>query len=106
MTGLNWRVRCEHAHRTDISDIVGRFVGREVSGSNSKAVQQIERQKRRVALVQVISVNLESERPQNSDAADAEDDFLFEPVGVVAAIQVMGEGAVFFGILIEVRVEE
>jgi hypothetical protein len=59
-----------------------------------------------VTLVQVVGMDLKAEGSQDADAADAEDDFLFEPVCVVAAVQVIGQPPVFLGVLIQLRIQE
>ena len=54
----------------------------------------------------MIGMDIETERPQQPDAADAEDDLLFEPIDVVAAIKVMRQCAVVFAVLLKIGVEE
>ena len=59
-----------------------------------------------MSLVQVIGIDLEAERPQQADAADAEHDLLLQPVGVVAAVQPVGQATILGVVLVEVGVEQ
>ena len=59
-----------------------------------------------MTLVHVMGMNVEAERPQDADPADAENDLLFQPISVVAAIEIMGQGAVVGAVLLEIGVEK
>jgi hypothetical protein len=50
-------------------------------------------------------MNIEAERAQDPDAADAEDDLLLEPVNGIAAIEVMGQRAIVLAVLVKLSVE-
>src|SRR5215470_12607089 len=99
-------MRGEYATGTDLGHIVGRLAWREVLGSDLPAVQQLKGQERRVTFVQMIGMQIEAERSQNANAADAKNDLLFQPVRHVAAIEVMRQRAVLLAILIELGIKE
>jgi hypothetical protein len=59
-----------------------------------------------VALVEVVGVQVEVERAQQPDAAEAQHQFLAEAVGLVAAVETMRERAALGVILVEVGVQQ
>ena len=59
-----------------------------------------------MALVEVIGLDVEAERVQESHAADAEHDLLLETVGFVAAVEAIGDRAVGGIVVIEPCVEQ
>src|SRR6516225_35824 len=59
-----------------------------------------------MTLVQVIGVEIEAERAQDANAADAENNLLFEPVDLVAPIEEMRQRAILFVILVQLGVEK
>ena len=52
-----------------------------------------------MAFVNVPDGWLEADGREGADAADAEQDFLFNAVGLVTAVKAMGDFAVAFGVL-------
>ena len=68
---------------------------------------QFEHQQRRVALVHVEAPDVVvTQRAQHTHAADAENDFLAQPVAVVTAVQGVGEVAVGLRVFGQVAVEQ
>jgi hypothetical protein len=61
---------------------------------DSPPVQEVKRQLRRMALVEVVGVQIETEGAQQPDASEAEHDLLLQSIRFVATIEVMGELAV------------
>ena len=59
-----------------------------------------------VALVAVVDVLLDAEFLEHEGAADAEQDLLLQAVLVVAAVKVVGDGAVILGVHLVVRVQQ
>src|ERR1051326_7668041 len=59
-----------------------------------------------MALVEMLDGDLETERLQNTRASDSEDDFLFETIGLIAAIEMMGDLAIIGPVLIEIGIEQ
>jgi hypothetical protein len=68
--------------------------------------QERERQKGRVALVEVVGLDLEAQRVEHPVAAQAQDRLLLEPLGPAPAIQAAGDGAVAGVVGVEVGVEQ
>ena len=58
-----------------------------------------------MALVAVVDLLLDAHGPQGADAAQAEQQLLFEPVLPVAAVEVVRNLPVLFEVGLEVRVE-
>ena len=67
---------------------------------------QSESQKSGMALVEMVCMQIEPERPQQLCAAKAENDLLLEPILLVAAIQVVRKDAVLGDVLLQVGVEQ
>ncbi len=57
-------------------------------------VQELKGEQRRVAFVHVVLANFKPQCPEHAHPAHAEHHFLLEPVGLVAAVQVVGQGLV------------
>jgi len=99
------RVRGEHAKRLDRhGHLAGHF---QEPAPQHLLVAEFEQQQRRMPLVHVEAPDaLVAQRAQHAHAADAEDDFLAQPIAIVAAVQVVGEPPVGLGVLGEVAVEQ
>ena len=70
------------------------------------AAQQRERQKRRMALVQVVGFDLEAERAEHPLAADAEHRFLAQAQHLVTAVKPVRDAAVLGGVHLELCVKQ
>ena len=70
------------------------------------APQEGEREQRRMALIQVIGGDLETERTEEHFPADAEDDFLLKPQRCIPAVKAAGDGAVIRIVLGDIRIEQ
>jgi hypothetical protein len=104
--GLYRRVRREDAALAHLGDIVGRFALDPLLGRDAPVIEQLEGQQRGMAFVQVIGLNIESQRAQDAHAADPEDDLLLQPIGIVPAVEHVGQAAVLGAVLREVGVEQ
>src|SRR5689334_4517674 len=59
-----------------------------------------------MALVEMVDRDLETERLQNTRPSDSKDDFLFETIGLIAAVEMMGDLAIISPVLIEISIEQ
>ncbi len=59
-----------------------------------------------MALVEVVGVDVEAEGAQNPNAAEAEDDLLLHPVGIVASVEVVRQRPVRLAVLLQIGVEQ
>ena len=75
MAGLDRRMRGEHALHARLRQIE-REIAFRAGRRLRMAAQQGQRQQGGVALIEVIGLDLEAERPEQALAADPEDDFL------------------------------
>ena len=99
------RVRREHAAALDVGGDFMRHHRHAPAPHFFEAELQHERG--RVSFVHVKPADLvEVERAQNTHAADAEQQFLAQPVAQVAAVQVVGQSAVRIGVSRHVGVEK
>src|SRR3546814_10807376 len=60
----------------------------------AETAEQVERQQRGMPLVHVKGIDLEAEGAEQPDAADAEHDFLLQPIGKIAAVEMVGDAPV------------
>ena len=74
---------------------------RRARAAERLAAQQLEAREHRVALVEVIDVDLLAERVEQAHAADAEHDLLGEPVLDAAAVEPLGDPAVLVALGLE-----
>ena len=58
-----------------------------------------------MAFVEMVDRDLETERLQDTRPPDSEDDFLFETIGLITALELMGDLAVIGPVLTEIGVE-
>ena len=100
------RVRRENTALAHRHGIVGRFTRLRVFIRLPEVAQQVQRQQRGVPFVEMIGVDVEAERLQHARAADTEHDLLLEPVGVPAAIEVVGDLPVLRAVLLDVGIEQ
>ena len=98
---LDRRVRGENTFRPSLILGLGEFF----SGGNF-FTDEFKRQKRGVALVHVERGRFDAERAQQAHAADAEQHFLHDARGAVAAIDAQGQIAEVLFVLREIRVKE
>ncbi len=69
-------------------------------------LEQADGQQRGVALVHVADLRLNAQGMQHMNAAEAKDGLLAEPVVGVAAVEVVGQGAVVGVVALDVRVQQ
>ncbi len=85
-----WVVKTQRRRTSAIS--YGDYaVSQAIALAEVERLEQIEREKGGVALVDVVGLNVEAERLEQPNAANPEDYLLLHPVGVVVAIEVMGD---------------
>jgi len=93
--------------RERMIDISG--YNRDSIGEDMELVVRLRRagyEQGRVALVHVKSLDVEAQRIENAQPADAQNDLLLQPVGLVASIEAIRDAAVGRIVLVEVRVEQ
>ena len=101
MAGLDRRVRGEEAF------LLGERLGLgEILPGGHLLADEFQREERRVALVHVERGRFDAERPEQARAADAEEHFLHDAHGGVAAIDAGGEVAEMLGVFRQVGVEQ
>ncbi len=103
------RHRCMGGEDTLLDDPVRIPGGTLVPGAfqgMTGAVEQFQGQESGMPLVHVILLDGEAEGVEDAGAADAEDDLLFEPVGEVAAVEIIGDVAVGFDVAGDIGVEK
>ena len=59
-----------------------------------------------MSLIEMIDVGVKTERPQQPDAAEAEDKFLLESVILAVAIEMVGQFAILGVVLLKIRIEQ
>jgi hypothetical protein len=59
-----------------------------------------------MTFVEMVDRDPETERLQNTRPSDSEDDFLFETIGLIAAVEMMGDRAIIGPVLIEIGIEQ
>ena len=59
-----------------------------------------------MTFVEMVDRDLETECLQNTQPSDSEDDFLFETIGLIAAVEMMGDLAIIGPVLIEIGIEQ
>ena len=92
--GLDGRVRREVTLLSRARYVVTRLAGPDRVCIVGILVEELEREQRRVALVQVIRANIEVERLEHPHAADAEHDLLAQPICLVAAVEKVRDRAI------------
>ena len=82
-------------------------IGRRIQRTAAHlALQQRQRQQRRMAFVHVIDIHLQAQGIRHAHAAQSQHDLLLQAVVRVAAVQVIGQPAIPSRIAIEVRVQQ
>jgi hypothetical protein len=87
-------------------NIVGRFARPQILGRVSVAAQQLHPQQGRMPLVQMVLPDPKAQRLQQAHATDAEHDFLFEAIDLVAAVEEMGDHAILGSVLVQIGIEQ
>ena len=82
------------------------FGGRAQRSAAQLALQQRQRQQRRVALVHVVDVYAVAERVGHAHAAHAQHDLLLQAVVGVAAVQVIGQAAIPARVAFQIGVQQ
>jgi len=88
------RMGGEGAQLPHTRQVVGALAGPQAFAGIGKALQQGQGEEGRVTLVHVIAHELEAQGLQHGDTPHAQHHLLLHPVGLIAAVQVMGDVAV------------
>ena len=104
VAGRNRRVRGEHALPPHLLDV--RLGGAAQRAAAQLALEQRQRQQRRVAFVHVVDVYMQAQRMRHAHAAHAQHDLLLQPVVGVAAVQVIGQAAVPARVPVQIGVQQ
>jgi hypothetical protein len=105
VSGGHRRVRGENASGADGGDVLRRDA--RPAGGTGLLAQQLHDEQARVPFVHVKAIDLPvAERPQHPHAADAQHDFLAEPIPLVPAVEDVCEPAILGIVFRHVRVEE
>ncbi len=104
MAGRNRGVGGEDALIPHLLDVG--FRGRAQRSAAQLALQQAQRQQRRVALVHVVHIHSLPQRLGHAHPAHAQHNLLLQPVVAVAAIQVIGQAAIPARVFLQVRVQQ
>ena len=94
MARLDRRVGREHAEVPHPGDVPDRPLVPHALDVALEPEQQFEGEKTRMSLVHVIFLDMEFERLEHAHAAHAEHDLLLDPVGAVAAVEIIGDAPV------------
>src|SRR3546814_15907770 len=94
----------EDAHVPHPADIQAVLADRQLVAAET--AEQVERQQRGMPLVHVKGIDLEAEGAEQPDAADAEHDFLLQPIGKIAAVEMVGDAPVVGMVFRQVGVEQ
>ncbi len=101
VAGRNGGMRGEYGVGSGSLDRAG-----EVEPLFDQHADALQQQERRMSLVDVPDRRRDAERGEGAHAADAEDDFLLDARGAVAAIETVRDGAVGGAVLWQRRVEQ
>ena len=104
VAGRNRRVGGEDALPAHLLHVG--FSGRAQRSAAQLALQQRQRQQRRVALVHVVDIYPVAERVGHARAAHAQHNLLLQAVVGVAAVEVIGEAAIPARVSVQVRVQQ
>jgi hypothetical protein len=83
-------------------------IGKRAFGARSRlrvTAQESQREQRRIALIEVVGGDFETERPKEHFPADAEHDFLLEAQLCVSAVKPVGDAAVVRLVLGDISVQ-
>ena len=105
VSGGHRRMRREHAQRLD--GLHGLAADRFLAALARFLERELDGEQRGVAFVHVKASQIAvAERAQHADAADAEDHFLAQAVARVAAVEMVGQAAIFRRIRRQVGIEQ
>lgn len=86
-------VRCENAFLPDSLNVL--TIGRPPAATSGLLVKQFQREQTRMAFVHVVALDLlVSQGTQYAYPANAEDDFLIQPIVLIAAVEIMGQRSI------------
>ena len=102
--GGNRSMRGEDALPAHLGDVELSYDG--LRAAAELAFEQGERQKRGVAFIHVINIYIQAEGLGHAHAGHAENDLLLKAVAGVAAVEMIGEGAILGTVAVEVSVEK
>ena len=106
MAGLHRGVGGKDAQVFDTVYVPDQFLVPHLLDGPFKFIQQFQGQQAGVPFVEVVFLDFKTQFLQHPGAPETEDDFLFEPVGLVAAVKRGGDLPVFRGVPLHIGIQE